>query len=66
MHFFFAYYLFIIFSNKRGETMNNLIMSAKDLENCLTSEDNDFLLKLEKLYSKLNEPSAQFEASSSK
>lgn len=46
--------------------MNNLIMSAKDLENCLTSEDNDFLLKLEKLYSKLNEPSAQFEASSSK
>ena len=41
--------------------MNNVIMSANELENCLTEKDNKFLHDLEELYKKLEEPSLELD-----
>ena len=41
--------------------MNNVIMSANELENCLTEKDNKFLHDLEQLYKKLEEPSLELD-----
>lgn len=46
--------------------MNNIVMSANELENCLTDEDNAFLKTLEMVYSTLKEPGTALEKAKTK